>query len=344
MRHRLPPTWTASPARGGVKVSADCADRVGTHGDGLAFADACGRVHPYRAKRIESNRIEEQDGAVRAMTMDAWVVEKFGEPHVFRQRRLPAAAVTADHEVLIRVAGSSINPLDYKIRSGALGALCPPKPAILHGDCAGIVEAVGAGVSRFNPGDEVYGCIGGVGALQGATADLAVADHRLLAHRPRSIPLVDAAALPLAAITAVEGLDKAGLRPGERVLVHGGTGGVGHLALQIARARGAQVWATVGSSVKADLARELGAVDAVLYRDEEVARYVDRLTAGMGFDLVFDTVGGSNIERSIDATRLNGRMVTIQARGDHDLGHAHMRAVSIHIVLMLIPLDRKSVV
>lgn len=270
--------------------------------------------------------------------MQAWLIDDFGSPDVFQHREIERPQPTGEHDVLVRVAASSINPLDYKIRDGSLSTLAPPRPATLHGDCAGVVEAVGPGVSRFAPGDEIYGCIGGVGALQGATADFAIADQRLLAHRPKSVSFSEAAALPLAAITAVEAIDKAGLRPAERVLVHGGTGGVGHLALQLARARGAQVWATVGDATKAALATELGAIEAVNYRTEDVGTYVNRLTAGIGFDLVFDTVGGEVLERSIQATRLNGRIVTIQARGEHDLSTAHLRGVSVHVVIMLIPL------
>ena len=269
--------------------------------------------------------------------MRAFVIDSFGGPDVFRVAELPRPE-PGRGEVLIRVAATSVNPVDYKIRAGAVAAIAPPFPAILHGDVAGTVAAAGEGVSGLAAGDEVYGCVGGVGKVQGVLADFAVADARLLARRPRAIAMAAAAALPLVAITAWEGLDKAGAVDGRRVLVHGGTGGVGHLAVQLAKARGAEVTATCGSAEKARLAGELGADHVVDYREETVEDYVGRLTGGRGFDVVFDTVGGENLQRSLAAARWNGSVVNIQARGRHDLGLAHLRGLSIHVVFMLIPL------
>lgn len=269
--------------------------------------------------------------------MQAFVIDAFGGPDVFHGAELPRPE-PGRGEVLIRVAATSVNPVDYKVRSGAVAAIAPPFPAILHGDVAGTVAAVGQGVSGFAEGDEVYGCVGGVGKVQGVLADFAVADARLVAKTPRTIAVAEAAALPLVAITAWEGLDKAGVGDGQRVLVHGGTGGVGHVALQLAKARGAEVTATCGSAEKAELAARLGADHVVNYRDETVEDYLGRLTGGRGFDVVFDTVGGENLQRSFAAARWNGAVVNIQARGQHDLGLAHLRALSLHVVFMLIPL------
>lgn len=269
--------------------------------------------------------------------MRAFVIDQFGGPDVFHDAELPRPEPAAG-EVLIRVAATSVNPVDYKVRSGAGAALAPPFPAILHGDVAGTVAAVGEGASGFAEGDEVYGCVGGVGKVQGVLADFAVADARLVAQRPRTITMAEAAALPLVAITAWEGFDKAKIGEGQRVLVHGGTGGVGHVALQLAKACGAEVTATCSSDEKADLALELGADHVVNYRDVPVEEYVGQLTGGRGFDVVFDTVGGENLQRSLAAARWNGSVVNIQARGQHDLGLAHLRALSIHVVFMLIPI------
>lgn len=284
--------------------------------------------------------------------MRAWVIEEHGGPEVFKKIELPIPE-PGPGEVRVNVAATSVNPVDYKIRSGAAAALAPALPARLHGDVAGTVDAVGQGVDRFSVGDKVYGCVGGCGPAQGVLADVAIADARLLAHAPRSIALEDAAALPLVTITAWEGFDKAGLVgarsaagprrfvdpvDGARVLVHGGTGGVGHVAVQLAKAMGAHVSATGSSSEKAGSARALGADETINYRDEPVKQYLARLTDGEGFDIVFDTVGGDNIARSIEAVKPNGQVVCIAGRSQIDGGSLHMKGASLHLVFMLIPL------
>ncbi len=269
--------------------------------------------------------------------MRAWVIKEHGGPEVFEAVELPAPK-PGPGQVRITVAATSVNPVDYKIRSGAAEALCPPKPAILHGDVSGVIDAVGEGVKDFAAGDKVYGCVGGYGTVQGVLADDAIADVRLLAHAPKSIPLTDCAALPLVVITAWEGLDKLGLHKDQQLLVHGGTGGVGHVIVQLAKARGAKVSTTVSSDEKSALAKQLGADEIINYKDETIEQYVDRLTAGKGFDAVFDTVGGENINASVQACKLNGHVACIQGRGAIDGGVLHARACSLHLVFMLIPI------
>lgn len=269
--------------------------------------------------------------------MRAWVIEEHGGPEVFKQIELPTPE-PGPGEVRIKVAATSVNPVDYKIRSGAAEALCPPKPAILHGDVSGVVDAVGEDVTGFAVGDAAYGCVGGYGQTQGALVDYVIADARLIAHAPKSIPLVDCAALPLVTITAWEGLDKIGDLSGQHLLVHGGTGGVGHIIVQLAKAMGAKISATVGSDEKASLAEELGADQTIDYKNESVEQYVERLTEGKGFDAVFDTVGGANIAASVKAAKLNGDVACIQGRGDIDGGLLHAHGTSLHLVFMLIPI------
>lgn len=269
--------------------------------------------------------------------MRAWVIQEHGGPDVFTQAQLPTPE-PGPGEVRIKVAATSVNPVDYKIRSGAAETLCPPKPAILHGDVSGVVDAVGEDVDRFAVGDKVFGCVGGCGQVQGTLADDAIADARLIAHAPDSIDLEDTAALPLVTITAWEGLDKIGDIADKHILVHGGTGGVGHIALQLAKTRGAEVSVTVGHANKADLAEQLGADHTINYKDEDVGQYVERLTHGSGFDAVFDTLGGSNISTSVQASKLNGDVACIQGRAEVDGGLLHVRGVSLHLVFMLIPL------
>ncbi|MEM9110411.1 MAG: zinc-binding dehydrogenase, partial [Planctomycetota bacterium] len=246
--------------------------------------------------------------------MRAWVIEAHGGPEVFKEVELPTPE-PGPGEVRIKVAATSVNPVDYKIRSGAAEALCPPKPAVLHGDVAGVVDKVGAEVQHLKPGDEVFGCIGGCGSLQGALADYAIASKRQVIRAPKSIPLTHAAALPLVSITAYEGLQKAGIYEIDdrtTVLVHGATGGVGHIAAQAFKAEGARVAATVGSAEKAKIAKQFGVDQVINYKQESVEQYTQRITEMewetsedtsmklKGFDIVFDTVGGSNIAASIE--------------------------------------------
>ena len=284
--------------------------------------------------------------------MRAWVIEEHGGPGVFKEVDLPTPE-PGPGEVRIKVAATSVNPVDYKIRSGAAEALCPPKPAILHGDVSGVVDRVGEGVTWYKPGDKVYGCIGGCGDRQGTLADYVIAGMTEITQAPRSIPLEDAGALPLVSITAYEGILKTGIYDIDdrtHVLIHGATGGVGHIALQAFKAEGAKVATTVGSEEKADIAKQLGADQVINYKQESVADYTHRLTGRtvetyrnttyktMGFDIVFDTVGGGNIASSVEAAKFNGQVICIQGRTEIDGGILHSKGISLHLVFMLIPL------
>ncbi|WP_231646202.1 alcohol dehydrogenase catalytic domain-containing protein [Mycolicibacterium mengxianglii] len=148
-------------------------------------------------------------------------------------------------DVLVRVMAGGVNPLDTKIRRGEAAHAQTAPPAVLGIDMAGVVEEVGSEVDRFRVGDEVFGMIGGVGGLPGSLAEFAAVDARLIARKPDALTMEQAAALPLGFITSWEGLvDRANVGPGQQVLIHGGAGGVGYLAVQLALARGAQVFAT----------------------------------------------------------------------------------------------------
>ncbi|WP_318998476.1 zinc-dependent alcohol dehydrogenase family protein [Marinobacter sp.] len=272
-------------------------------------------------------------------TVKAMVIEEYGGPEVFVEREV-ATPEPGMGQVRIRVVASSVNPLETKIRSG-LVKTGPELPAILNGDVAGVVDKLGPGVSDLKVGDEVFGCAGGVRGWQGALADYMVADVRLLARRSPSISLAltECAALPLVFLTAWSALvDRGGLQAGEHVLIHGGTGGVGHVAVQIARHLGARVATTVSSEAKADIARKLGADDIILYREESVQAYKDRLTDGRGFALVLDTVGGSNLDRSIEAAAIASRICAINTRSSHDLTQMHAKSLSLHVVFRSLPL------
>jgi len=270
--------------------------------------------------------------------MRAMVINEFGGPERFGRVRVDEPVLPPGH-VLIRVAASSVNPIDCKIRQGLAPAISPDFPAVLHGDVAGVIEAVGEGVTDLAAGDEVYACAGGLKGHGGALAELMVADAQLVAAKPASLSLLDAAALPLVGITAWEALiDRAGVGPGQRVLVHGGAGGVGHVGLQLARGAGAIVCTTVSNEAKAEAARTLGADGVINYREQSVEDYVEQYTGSEGFDVVFDTVGGANLVTSFAAARPGGTVVSVQARVTADLALMHSRGLTLHVVFMLLPM------
>jgi NADPH2:quinone reductase len=218
-----------------------------------------------------------------------------------------------------------VNPLDTKIHAGQAAHARQPLPAILGIDLAGAVEAVGSGVTAFRRGDEVYGMTGGVGGLQGSLAEFAAVDARLLAPKPANFSRREAAALPLIFITAWEGLvDRAGVHAGQKVLVQGGAGGVGHIAVQLALARGADVFA-VASGDKKGFLTQLGATP-IDYRDMTVEQYVARHSGGRGFDIVYDTVGGATFDASFQAVRRFGHVVSSLGWGTHALAPLSFRS------------------
>ena len=266
-------------------------------------------------------------------TMQAAVLDAPDAP--FRLARLARPVVGAGH-VLVRIAASGVNPLDTKIRAGAAGHARHPLPAVLGLDLAGTVEAVGDGVARFRRGDEVYGTTGGVGGIQGTLAELAAVDADLLAHKPANLTMRAAAALPLVTLTAWEGLvDRMAVQPGQTVLIQGGAGGVGHVAIQIARAFGAEVFATGSPGDRATI-EQFGA--QFVDRHEPVADYVARLTAGRGFDRVFDTVGGAALDASFAAVRRFGHVASSLGWGTHALAPLSFKGATYSGVFTLMPL------
>jgi alcohol dehydrogenase len=270
--------------------------------------------------------------------MKAMVLKEYGENAEFQLTELAMPEVKTGH-VVVKVAAASVNTVDTMIRQ--MGQkdlpLSPDLPAVLGMDFAGRVEAVGKGVTGFAPGDEVYGCAGGLADLQGSLAEYMLADARLIAHKPKSISMREAAALPLVGITAYEGLQRAGVQKGQKALVHGGAGGVGHVAVQLARHFGADVYAT-GSGEKARGYIEAFGATFIDYRTEKVANYVEKYTKGAGFEVVFDSVGGANMPASFEAAALNANIATTVSMLQLDLTPAHFKGLSIHVVFMLIPM------
>ncbi|MDQ0320858.1 NADPH2:quinone reductase [Pararhizobium capsulatum DSM 1112] len=265
--------------------------------------------------------------------MDALVLTETNSDFVRSRMTCPAPAAG---KVLVRVKASSVNPLDLKIKSGQAPHARHPLPAVLGMDLAGVVEAVGPGVTSFRPQDEVFGLTGGVGGLQGSLATLVSVDADLLAPKPTNLTMREAAALPLVFITAWEGLvDRAQIQARQKVLVIG-AGGVGHVAIQIARAFGAQVFA-VDKASKHRQIEELCATAIDRHRTT-VEEYVKDHTGGRGFDVVYDTVGGAGIDAAFNAVRRFGHVVSCLGWGTHSLGPLSFRAASYSGVFTLLPM------
>jgi len=269
--------------------------------------------------------------------MKAMTLKSYGPTAAFEQVTLPDPVAAPGH-VVVKVAATSVNTVDTMIRAmGADLPLSPALPAVLGMDFAGTVTAVGDGVTDFEVGDAVYGCAGGLLELQGALAEYIAADARLVAHKPKSLSMREAAALPLVGITAYEGLTRAGVSEGQTVLVQGGAGGVGHVAVQLAKHFGAKVSSTGRGAAHMALIEELGG-QPIDFVTQEVADYVAEHTDGAGFDVVFDTVGGANMTQSFAAAKLNGHVASTVALVELDLSPAHFKGLSLHVVFMLIPM------
>ena len=266
--------------------------------------------------------------------MKAAILDKAGAP--FRLAEIDKPALRAG-EVVIRLAASALHPLDGKIRSGAAPHARQPLPAVLGIDGAGTVAAVGEGVTRFQAGEAVFGMIGGVGGHQGTLAEYIAVPAALLAKKPAALDMRQAAAIPLVFITAWEGLiDRAKLQAGQSVLVLGGAGGVGQMAIQIARAFGATVFAT-GSSARSRAAIEqLGAT--YIDRATPVIDSVAQHAGGRGFDVVFDTAGGSSLDAAFNAVAPFGHVVSSLGWGSHVLAPLSMKAASYSGIFTLLPL------
>jgi len=270
--------------------------------------------------------------------MKAMILNNYGQDASFEEVQLDKPTIKAKH-LIIKIAAASVNTVDtmIKVMGEELAGLSPSLPAVLGMDFAGTVTEVGEGVAGFNVGDQVYGCAGGLADLQGALAEYMLVDQDLIALKPKNLSMREAAALPLVAITAYEGLQRAQISQGKNILVHGGSGGVGHIAVQLAKYFGANVYATGGGIQQMRLIEQLGAT-AINYKTEKVSDYVAEHTDGNGFDIVFDSVGGENLLNSFEAAKLNGQIASTTAMLSIDLMTAHMKGLSLHVIFMLIPM------
>ncbi|MEC4750611.1 zinc-dependent alcohol dehydrogenase family protein [Methylomicrobium sp. Wu6] len=272
--------------------------------------------------------------------MKAILMTAAGGPEVLSLRDIDEPQIASPTDIRVKLHAAGVNPIDTKVRRR--GVFFPnPLPAVLGCDGAGEVVAVGAAVDRFKPGDKVWFCHGGLGREQGNYADYTVVDQRWASSMPTALSFAEAAASPLVLITAWGALfDRGGLQAGQTVLIHAGAGGVGHIAIQLAKLKGARVITTVSSEQKAEFVKTLGADEVIDYRIKSFADSVNKLTDGKGCDLVFDTVGPSVFEQSIPVTAHFGRLVTILDPGELNWAEARMRNLLIGFELMLTPMLR----
>ncbi|WP_064119316.1 zinc-dependent alcohol dehydrogenase family protein [Pseudomonas fluorescens] len=240
--------------------------------------------------------------------MKAMILTSFGGAESFELCDVPKPVPQAG-EVLVRVHATSINPLDYQVRRGDYADLVP-LPAITGHDVSGVVEAVGPGVTAFAPGDEVW-YTPQIFDGPGSYAEYHVAAASIVGKKPATLSHLEAASLSLVGGTAWEALVvRAALRVGESVLIHGGAGGVGHVAIQLAKAIGAKVFTTVREA-NFEFARRMGADVLIDYEKDDYVEAILRETEGRGVDVVFDTIGGNTLARSPDALAQLGRVVSI---------------------------------
>ncbi|HEY2235811.1 MAG TPA: NADP-dependent oxidoreductase [Candidatus Angelobacter sp.] len=240
--------------------------------------------------------------------MKAVIAEQYGGVEVLElSHDLPVPRV-GPNGVLVKVHAASVNPVDWKLRKGLLDPVMPVMFPVIWGcDLSGVVKEVGPAVTLFKPGDEVYGMKDGYVAktYRGTYAEYVVVPEKSLAAKPKTLSHEEAAAVPLAALTAWQAMVNQGrLKPGQRVMIHAGAGGVGVMAIQIAKAFGAYVAATA-STRNQDLLRELGADLAIDYTREKISKVRPK------FDLVLDGVGESVWAESFRALKFRGRLVTL---------------------------------
>ncbi|RPF38732.1 NADP-dependent oxidoreductase [Streptomyces sp. TLI_185] len=241
-------------------------------------------------------------------TMRAISQDVLGGPEVLKEVQLPRPEPRTN-EVLVRVRAAGVNPTDWKHR--ASGGFLGEPPFVLGWDVSGVVEAVGIGVARFKPGDEVFGMLS-YPFGHGSHAEYVTGPARWFAHKPASIDHVQAGVLPLVSLTAWQALvEYADVQPGQRVLIHAAAGGVGHVAVQIAKARGAHVIGTA-SAGKHDFLREIGVDEAIDYRETEFTEAVKDV------DVVLDTIGGDTSTGSLRVLRPGGIVVSILPVGPKD--------------------------
>lgn len=273
--------------------------------------------------------------------MKAILMTAIGESSILSEQNIAEPILKTATEIKVKLHAASVNPVDTKIRKSGLFYPNAKLPAVLGCDGAGVVIEIGESVTDFKIGDKVWFCNGGLGREQGNYAEFTTIEQRWVSLMPQSVSFENAAAAPLVLITAWNALfERGNLKAGETVLIHAGAGGVGHVAIQLAKIIGANVITTVSSNEKADFVKSLGADEVIFYNQTDFTADVNRLTENRGADLVLDTVGINVFKASIPCTAHFGRLVTLLDASNVDLNEARMRNLLIGFELMLTPMLR----
>ena len=269
--------------------------------------------------------------------MKAIRIHEPGPAEQLRYEEVPDPVVERPGQVKVAIRAAGVNPVDTKVRRG--GPMFPDGLPFIPGcDAAGEIVEVGEGVSDRAVGDRVFLCYGGLGAAPGTYAEYTVVDAARARPLPDSVDFDTAAAAPLVAITAWEALfERARLAAGQTVLIHAGAGGVGHVALQLARLQGARAATTVGSRERIGFVGGLGAEEIIIHTERDFVDAVMAWTEGHGVDVALDTVGGATWRRTVEAVAHYGDLVSLLNPGDVDLTEARTRNLRLSFELMLTP-------
>jgi len=271
--------------------------------------------------------------------MKAVVMKEIGGPEVLKLVEAPKPTIQTDTQMIVKIKAAGLNPVDYKQRGRGTWYPSNP-PQVLGLDGAGIIEETGSGVTGFKPGDAVYFAHGGVGKGPGNYAEYTVIEERFAVKKPEKASFIEAAGAPAVLITAWESLfDRAGLKKGQSVLVHGGSGGVGHVSVQLAAARDIRVIATVTGKKKKEIVEELGADRVVIAGEKDFVEETLAFTDGKGVDAAVDTVGHDTFYRTFSCIRFYGTLVSLlKPQPEHaDWTQARLRSVYMSNELMLTP-------
>ncbi|AFY61153.1 zinc-dependent alcohol dehydrogenase family protein [Synechococcus sp. PCC 6312] len=270
--------------------------------------------------------------------MKAVLLRQPGPASALELSEIPRPQLESPDEVLVKLKAAGVNPIDTKLRQR--GTFYPElMPAILGCDGAGVIAEVGSEVTQWCVGDEVLFCQGGLGKRPGTYAEYAVVPSHCLARKPQPLSFTQAAALPLVTITAWEALyDRAQLQPGQRILIHAGAGGVGHIAIQLAKLSRAEVATTVSSPAKAEFVKQLGAELVLNYREFGWEEELQAWTGGKGVDVGFDTVGGTTLTETFSMVKPYGQVVTLlEPSPETNWKVARRRNLKVSFTMMLAP-------
>jgi NADPH2:quinone reductase len=275
---------------------------------------------------------------VQGVKMKAILMEKNGGPEVLQLKDVKDPVLRTPGELLVRVKAAGVNPIDTKQRKrGTVYKSAPPH--ILGCDCAGIVEEKGKSVKGYDTGDEVFFMHGGIGKEPGTYAEYTVIDGRFVSRKPKSVSFLEAGSAPLAFLTAWESLFERGeLKEGQTVLIQAGAGGVGHIAVQLAKQCGARVCTTVSTEEKKDFVSSLGADRVILYKKEDFVKAVLDWTDGKGVDLALEMVGGETLFKTFSCVRLYGKVVSLLAPKGDAWWEGRVRNIELVFVVVLSPM------